>query len=94
MLLLASHENLAHLVEAANDKPDANVEEEEDERDDEVFPLPAKQGSQRDRTLARSRVSVKDLSKTFEQQIEQTGVEAEKSKNFQQRRYQEKVTDT
>ena len=83
--------NLAPVVVVAPDLPDGH--EEEDERDDEVFPLPDKPGSDKFQTLNRSRVSVKDLSKTFEQQIEQTGVEAELTKNFQQRRNQDKVNE-
>lgn len=68
------------------DQPDVV---EEDERDDEVFPLP--ENPEKTRTMKRHPVSVKDLSKSYEKQIEMTIVEVEKRKKFEQRRNQEKV---
>ena len=41
------------------------------------------------RTLSRHQVSVKDLSKTFEEQIERTSEEVEKRKNFEERKHLE-----
>jgi hypothetical protein len=64
---------------------------EEDEQDDEVFPLP--NASEKERTLSRNRVSVKDLSKSFEEKIEKTTIEESKTrKKFDQRRPDKKKT--
>jgi hypothetical protein len=62
-------EQVAELPVAA---ADADLDDEAAERDDQVLPLPRPVAGnpEKERTLSRSRVSVKDLSRTFEEKME------------------------
>ena len=62
-------------VQEQSEVPDGDTDAEEDERDDEVFPLPVGLSlEEKERTLSRNRVSVKDLSKSFQAKIEEQNV--------------------